>query len=80
MPKHWPRTDTVALRPSRDGYAIVASVRQPPSTRLLIARTIAEIFLVPAVVLIVVWVVAGSGFGVSVPVEREAGDQVRSYE
>lgn len=70
---------TIPIRTDRNGHvSLAAPLRQPPSTRLLIARTIAEIFVVPAVVLIVVWVVAGSGFGVSVPVEREADDSPQS--
>src|SRR5690349_13873007 len=48
-----------------------------PTSAELVARNVATIFLVPAVILLVAWV-AGSGFRVSVPVEREQDDQVRS--
>jgi hypothetical protein len=50
-----------------------------PSADELIARRLVSVFIVPALILLVAWV-AGSGFVVSVPVEREADDRVRGSD
>lgn len=69
------------LREDRDGRPTLSGpVRMPPSVATLIAKDIASIFIVPAVILIVVAWAAGEGFGVSVPTQVEETDRVRSYE
>lgn len=68
-------------RLTRDNALVsTGPVRMPPSVSSLIARDIASIFLVPAVILIVVAWAAGEGFETSVPVGVEENDGPRSEE
>jgi hypothetical protein len=80
--EHRPRVQRgSALRESCDQVRIPGTPLKglAPSSDELVLRRLVSIFLVPAVILIVWWTI-GSGFQVSVPVERESDDRVRSYE